>query len=381
MDKESAALAQRNKERAMELGKAYYKEFYNPLSHELLFNSPNTKGLASCWEYIGLMEMTDKLAYLDHDNIPLMENVIVGLEYYGYLKDGKLWGYVVNRGQTPRGATDPGLAFDDNEWLIINFLRAYEITGDKKHLQKAEYLADFLIREAWFEPLGGMFWDSRKHARHSCSNNPLIKPLVDLYRHTGKEEYLAWAKKIYAFSVHNLKDREKNIYEDLICAKQQADGTWVEGSPKGTGFYTYNTGTMISGAAALYGITGEQAYLDEALSCAKGAYDYFGDKTVKEGYVEWPVATTIWFNCILLKGYIDLYPYAKEEALIYIEAYQKSIDYAYDHYKKDGFLPVDWLRGWREDVTKDTYKEALDHSANVEMYALLSIFEQDIRED
>lgn len=371
--------AERNKRRAFELAKGYFKEFYNPFSHELLFNSPNNKGLATCWEYIGLMEMTDKLAYLDRDNIPLMDNVIKGLEYYAYYDSGEFTGYVVNRGEVPGGATDPGMAYDDNMWLIINFTRAYEITKNIEYLNKAEHLADYLIENAWFEPLGGFFWDNRKHARHSCSNNPILKPLVDLYRHTGKERYLEWAKKTFDFSVNNLKDKKLNIYEDLIAAKRDENGEWVEGDPAGTGFYTYNTGTMISGGAALFEATGEQKYLDEALSSAKGAYEYFCDKDVKEGYVGFPVSSTIWFNAILLKGFIDLYPHAKTAAAKYIGAYQKSMDHAYEHYLKDGFIPVDWLRGWRDGVKKDIYKEALDQSANVEMYALLSIYESEIR--
>jgi hypothetical protein len=136
---------------------------------------------------------------------------------------------------------------------------------------------------------------------------------------------------------------------------------------------------MISGAAALYAVTKEQKYFDEALSCSKGAFEHFGDKTIKEGLVGYPVSTTIWFNCILLKGLIDIYPFAKEEILPYIESYQKSMDYAYENHLKEGFMPVDWLRGWRGDVKKDKFKEALDHSSNAEMYALLAIFENEVR--
>ena len=88
MDEQNLALARRNKERAMELGAAYFHEFYNPLSQELLFHSPGEKKLASCWEYIGLMEMTDKLAYLDPDNIPLMETVIKGMWSTGEKRPG-----------------------------------------------------------------------------------------------------------------------------------------------------------------------------------------------------------------------------------------------------------------------------------------------------
>lgn len=369
-------LGARNAERALSLGKQYLGTFYNEKTMELLFNVPNDRGLSTCWEYIGLMSMTDKLAKLDPGYLPMLQTVIEGLDYYGYLKDGKLYGYVVNRGKTPMGADDPGLAFDDNIWLIINFLRAYELTEHKPYLEKAMFLADFLIREAWFEPLGGMFWDYRKEARHSCSNNPLIEPLVDLYRHTGIESYLDWAKKVYEFSLR-LEDEKLHVFHDLVHARQNENGDWEEGTPGG-GFYSYNTGSFISGAAALYGVTNEEKYLEKARSAAKGAFDFFGDKTVKEGFVEYPVHTTIWFNSILLKGFLKLYPYAAEECSDYIESFQKSMDYGFEHFIKDGFMPVDWLRGW-QDTKKDTNKESLDHSANAEMYALLSIYENGLK--
>lgn len=370
-------IEKRNAQRAKDLAEVFYKDFYNQESQELLFNVPNNRGLSSAWEYTGLMSMTDKLAKLDKTYIPLLDRVIEGLEYYGFVKDGNLWGYVVKRGDKPLGATDPGLAYDDNIWLTINFLRAYELTGNTAYLNKAEFLIRFILDEAWFEPLGGIFWDSRKEARHSCSNNPAIKPLADLYKHTKNEFYLNWAKKIYDFSI-TLKDTELNVYHDLVHAHQNENGQWVEGTPGG-GYYSYNTGAMISGAAALYGVTGDQKYLVEALSAAKGAFDYFGNKHIVEGYMGFPVSTTIWFNTILLTGYLELYLYAKKEAVTYIDAYQKSMDYAYDNFSKDGYMPIDWLAGW-QDNDKNNFKEALDHSSNIEMYALLAIFEKELKQ-
>jgi hypothetical protein len=369
-------IGKRNALRAKVLAGVFYKDFYNEEKQELLFNVPNNRGLSSAWEYTGLMSMTDKLAKLDKTIIPLMDKVIDGLEFYGFVKESNLWGYVVKRGDKPLGATNPGLAYDDNIWLTINFLRAYEVTGNTAYLSKAEFLIRFIIDEAWFKPLGGIFWDSRKEARHSCSNNPAIKPLVDLYKHTKNEFYLDWAKKVYNFSI-TLKDPVLNVYHDLVGARQNESGQWIEGIPGG-GYYSYNTGAMISGAAALYGVTGEKKYLDEALSASKGAFDYFGNKNIVEGYVGFPVSTTIWFNTILLTGYLELYLYAKKEAITYIEAYQKSMDYAYNNFLKDGYMPIDWLLGW-QDNDKNNFKEALDHSSNIEMYALLAIFEKDLR--
>ncbi|MDF2566806.1 MAG: putative glycosyl hydrolase [Oscillospiraceae bacterium] len=371
------AMALQNKNRAQALAKQYYKDFFNEPNKILLATSPSKKSpeVEGAWGYGGLMSMQCMMAKINKttSEINLMKTVIQGLDYYGYQKNGKLWGYVVYRGDYPLGATNAALAYDDNIWLAINFIQAYQNTGTKAYLDKAKYIMDFLIREAWFEPLGGFFWDTRHDARHSCSNNPAIKPLVDLYKLTKEKKYLDWAKKVYDFSYKNLKNNDLNIYEDLIKATQKSDESWVEGSSKNTGFYSYNTGAMISGASALYGATGEQKYLNEALACAKGAYDYFGIKNQKSGYVGWPCdnGKQIWFQAILLRGYIDLYPYAKEKATKYIEVFQDTMDYSFENYYDGKYIPYNWLMGWDSD-DRETYKRCLDQSTNVEMFAMLS---------
>jgi uncharacterized protein YyaL (SSP411 family) len=371
-------LAERDKKRASEMAEQFYKDFYMMekgflrlyYPPEVLTKTQVKNEPATCWEYGALMSMQSQLAIMDPEQIPMLHHVNENLDYYGYQKDGELWGYVVRRGSRKLGATDPGLAYDDNEWLVINFLRSYEVTGKTEYLEKAEYLMNFVLEEAWFEPLGGIFWDTRKEARHSCSNQPVIKPLVDLYQHTGKEEYLEWAKKVYDFSI-TLKNPELNIYEDLVRAHPDEDGNWIEGVPGG-GYYTYNTGTMISGAAALYGATGEEKYLKEALSAAKGAYDYFS-RTVSDTVTYWPCTSNIWFNCILLRGYIDLYEYAPEQAEEYIMTFQNTMDFAYENYLYEGYLPINWIRGWgTQERDKDLRRNALDHAANIEMYAMLA---------
>lgn len=365
-------LAAQNSLRALTLASQYNNDFYNTKVNLLWLENPNSNRIATAWEYGAFMSMQSKLAVIDKNQIPLLNDVISGMDYYGYLKDGNLWGYVVNRGWTPLGATNEGLAYDDNIWIAINFIQAYEVTGNKAYLDKAKYLADFLIREAWFEPLGGFFWDTRHEARHSCSNNPAIKLFVDISKYTDtntKTYYLDWAKKIYDFSYNKLKNTDLNIYRDLIGAKKDANGNWVEGTPDNA-YYAYNTGAMISGASALYGATGDKKYLNEALSSAKGAFDYFGNKSIIPGYVDFAPKQLLWFNCILLRGYIDLYPYAKTQTLPYIDAFQKSIDYGYDNYFDSGYMPTDWITGDQKNILY-----SLDESSNIEMYAMLSQFQ------
>lgn len=378
-----SGLAKRNSARAIYLADSFYNNFYNEENDIMLLNYPvkNQAKTATAWEYGAMQSMQSVIADLSRTDLQKQRLIEVNnsLEYYRSNFIGAVtgkWGYAVSKSSSPGSSNEMGLAYDDNMWIAINFIRSYKITGNKSYLNKAKYLMKFIISDAWFEPLGGIFWDTRHEARHSCSNNPMIKPLCDIYELTGDEYYLNWAKKIYEFSVSKLKDNERNIYEDLIGAHRTESGEWIEGSSKNTGFYSYNTGTMISGAAALYGATGDKKYLDEALSCAQGAMNYFGDKTILPGYTNFACTSNIWFNCILLRGYIDLYEYAPSQTAGYINEFQKSIDYAYEHYDgESGFIPYNWLEGW-DASDRSTYRNALDMSANAEMYGMLAIWQK-----
>ena len=86
---------------------------------------------------------------------------------------------------------------------------------------------------------------------------------------------------------------------------------------------------------------------------------------------------TTWFNLVLLQGFLDLYEFEPEDALLYIESFQKSLDYAYENYNRDGFLPRNYLSGW-EDSNYDNNKNVMDQASASQMYAMLAIWAQQI---
>jgi hypothetical protein len=171
----------------------------------------------------------------------------------------------------------------------------------------------------------------------------------------------------------HLRNRNRNIYYNQVWGRQEGNGNWVEGSIDNA-YYSYNTGTAISAAALLYGETGDQRYLNDAKALAKGAYDYFGNKNVRSGYVDYLTSSTgsgnVWQSTILLTGYIDLYQYDPSTTIKYIQAFQQGIDYGYDNYYTNGMIPRDWLKGW---TNEDNYW-SLDHSSNAQIYAQLALF-------
>lgn len=63
---------------------------------------------------------------------------------------------------------------------------------------------------------------------------------------------------------------------------------------------------MISGGAYLYEATKDEKYLNQAKKSMKASFEYFGDDEVLNGYYQFPLGTTIWFNLTLFQGYYDL---------------------------------------------------------------------------
>jgi hypothetical protein len=64
--------------------------------------------------------------------------------------------------------------YDDNEWMVITFLEAYDLTKDKKYLNRADETLKFAL-SGWDEQMGGGIWWHEQHksdSKNTCSNAP-----------------------------------------------------------------------------------------------------------------------------------------------------------------------------------------------------------------
>ena len=340
------------------------------------------------------------------------------LNSYAQIKSWSIYG--VHRSNTRGSAAVTGIenVYDDQMWLCRELVRAYRLTGDDAYLTKAEYLANYCI-DGWDccldqngQEYGGITWGPGYNSKHSCSNGPLIQPLVWLYEiyKTDDEQqnlryfyilpdgtrtnemrrhsdvYLDFAKKIYAWQKKKLYNSSTGVYWDMLGApgeiKYVGEGRnkyrdHVDtGNPTGTA-YTYNTGTMLAGAAELYRITAEQNYFDDLNTVCQKSFTYFAKGTRIGGVVfrSWPSdpkaeeGFNTWFDDVLMRAYVDAYPYNTTvyNGLPYaqnaLESFQQNLDYAYEHFNRSAMLPINLLEGWdvstgNPDVTKGFHQMA-----------------------
>lgn len=351
----------------------------------------------------------------------VLSELISGLDWYegtfsliSYTGRADWSVYGVNRGTSPHTAAVDGInnVYDDQEWLVRELLHSYRITGEEKYLVKAEYLASYVI-DGWDCTLksdgtehGGIVWGPGYFTKHSCSNGPFISPLVRLAEHykdkdvtavhhfigadkkrlvetmDKSEYYLMYARKVYDFQKNNLYNKNKGVYYDMLGAKgdgvnyEEVDGVTYRANneeQRASGeFYTYNTGTMLSGAADLYRITGEPAYLDDMTYTSSAAFRNFAVKSDGiEGCYEYPVdGFSNWFNSVLLRGWVDVSPYYPNVDL-QVMSFQHNLDYAFENNLYKGLLPPNLLCPWN---TIQTYckTEGMFEFAYATEYAVLA---------
>lgn len=301
--------------------------------------------------------------------------------------------YAVPRASERGAANVSGIlnVYDDQMWISRELIRAYRLTGTEAWLERATYLVDYVLegwdcwRDADGNEYGGITWGPGYNSKHACSNAPVIQPLVwlhDIYKDSGKEckyyyrdasnkvknetrqradLYLEFAQKVYNWQRQNLL-HESGLYWDMMGAdntiktqrgyRQHVDCGEASGS-----LFSYNTGTMISGAAELYRATGDETLKTQmnttvATSLGKfaryvrahGAYLFNTDESALNGF-------NTWFNDVLLRSYADAYPYAEDnKAATALKSCQTCLDYAFDNYNRDNMLPIRLFDGWGDEV-------------------------------
>ncbi len=354
----------------------------------------------------------------------VLSSLVDNLEYYAgtyeltsYTQTKEWTVYAVNRSSSKGGANVTGRenVYDDQQWLIRELLESWHITGESRYLEKAEYLASYVI-DGWDCTLdengnehGGIVWGPGYYTKHSCSNGPFVSPLVWLseiysgkpdtveYRFIDKDKkrlvaemkkdeyYLMYARKVYEFQKNHLFNKSYGVYWDMLGAKgangdniayETVDGVRYrahnqEESPVGAA-YSYNCGTMLSGAADLYRATGEDSYLADMRSLSTSSFQYFAKKSSSRPELyEYAVdGFNNWFNGVLMRGWVDVSEHYGNVSLN-VGTFQKNLDYAYLNYLKDGVLPTSLIYGWSKDESNNNVEGMFAFTFAAE-YAVLS---------
>lgn len=130
---------------------------------------------------------------------------------------------------------------------------------------------------------------------------------------------------------------------------------------------------MIEAGVRMYKATGDEKYLNDARQTADACIERDMLGTFINGIYQPPVREYHWFNLCFLRGLMML-AQVDETYDTQVQQFQESIDYAYDHYYRDGFLPSNFVQGWLADYEYDTRVNVMDAAAYAQYYFMLSTY-------
>ncbi len=163
--------------------------------------------------------------------------------------------------------------YDDNAWLVITFLEAYETNRDPRYLTRAEETLKFVL-SGWDEEIGGGIWWHQGHkdgTKNACANGPAAVGCLRLarFREADAPALVDRARKIVAWTVGALQD-DDGLFDDR---KVVATGEVKRGK------LTYNSALMLRAMLGLYRATGEKEYIEQARRIGKAGEWFLDEKT------------------------------------------------------------------------------------------------------
>lgn len=321
------------------------------------------------WPYDGMCSAFAAMTKLGLD-VKYTDRIERYQSYYRNSGGKNVGGY----GSSTDGINGGGSRFyDDNSIVGIELVDAFHITGDRKYLDRCSQIVKFL-QSGRDDTFGGAMWwceDNINQSGNSDSNKPacangfgtwFLLKYYEVCPDAEKETVLSLAKEFYGWLYANLRDPEDNVYWN----SKQADGSINKTK------WTYNSGAMIASGVRLSRITSDQAYLNQAIATADGAYNYFVRS--RNGLnLSYPTNDP-WFTIQLIKSYIELEPYHKK-CSDYLTVFAGNLDYAWEHGRDgNGLFYEDWT-GKKIDANRD--HTLLMQAAALESLAVVALYKEE----
>ena len=251
---------------------------------------------------------------------PLMDAFFAGLEAY-WDKDAPIPAYDAYFASP----TGDDKYYDDNEWMVLTFAEAYDLTGDRRYLLRAAATMRYVL-SGWDERLGGgIYWKQDRKSKNTCSNGPAATAGLALAAHGNERYHVNWARRIVDWTTRTLKAPD-NLYWDNVNLDGGIEKTQ----------WTYNTALMLRATLGLYRFTKDRAYLDEARRLAQAS---------ERGLVNPSTGAfrdDALFSHLLVEAFLDLYRTTGEQYLL--DRARANADFAWKHVRdsRDGGFWTKW---------------------------------------
>jgi uncharacterized protein YyaL (SSP411 family) len=231
------------KQRIDTLNENVYKYFYdsaNGLYYETNHVQPGEKKHSYLWPLCALIQAANEEEKLFPNKDYMTPAMKAVAQYHSIIPPAPGYqAYVAKEEKDSR-------FYDDNQWVAIACLDAYNRTKDEKYLHIAKEIYRFMM--TGFDTLsgGGIYWkEDQKNSKNTCSNGPGILVALQLYKITHQQNYLDTAIALYNWVNAHLQSPGGLYYDNKKIPSLKIDSA----------IYTYNTGTMLQSNVILYQIT------------------------------------------------------------------------------------------------------------------------------
>jgi uncharacterized protein YyaL (SSP411 family) len=114
--------------------------------------------------------------------------------------------------------------YDDNQWIAIAYLDIYNRTHEKYFLNVAKQIYDFMMTGYDTAAGGGLYWKyNDKTTKNTCSNGPGILVALQLYKITGDKKYLNTAFQLYNWVNAHLQAPDLLYYDNIKIPSLKID--------------------------------------------------------------------------------------------------------------------------------------------------------------
>lgn len=248
------------------------------------------------------------------------------------------------------GGTDK--YYDDNEWLVLGFVEAYDVTHDKQFLQSARDTQDFVL-SGWDDTLGGgIYWKIDHKGKNTCSNAPAAAAALRLYQSGGDRAQLDWAQKIRTWTNSKLQDKDGLYYDNVNLDGKVETHKW-----------TYNTALMIRTDTLLFQTKHDKTYLRSAERSADASVAAWQDPTTGA------FADNALFSHLLCEALIRLYDVDKN--VRYLNAVRRHASYG-DRAVRDAQNGGYWNDWHTSERKADERKSLIENAADARLLWLLA---------
>lgn len=164
--------------------------------------------------------------------------------------------------------------YDDNAWMVITFVEAFETTGDPRFLERARETLSFVL-SGWDDQAGGgIWWHQRRKGdgKNTCANAPAAVGCLRVAAHLPAEQAAPLIRKaieIVNWICSTLQDTDGLFFDHINVRTGQIDKVKL----------TYNTALMIRAFLGLHRATGEEKYLGLAVRSADASDWFVGEST------------------------------------------------------------------------------------------------------